>query len=98
MSGFFGREPSLIIGAITAALVLAVQFGVPISNDQQQAIVNFATALFILVGAGAIRQNVASPATLREAGTSLKQVTTVADPAVAASLQVVGPDAHTVSK
>jgi hypothetical protein len=98
MRGFFGKEPSLIIGTITAALVLLVQFGVDITGDQQQAILGFASALLVLVGAAVTRQNVASPATLRQAGTSLYQVATVADPALAARLIVVGDDAHKAPK
>jgi hypothetical protein len=98
MRGFFGKEPSLIIGTITAALVLLVQFGVDITGDQQQAILGFASALLVLVGAAVTRQNVASPATLRQAGTSLHQVATVADPALAARLIVVGDDAHKAPK
>jgi hypothetical protein len=97
MRGFFGKEPSLI-GTITAALVLLVQFGVDITGDQQQAILGFASALLVLVGAAVTRQNVASPATLRQAGTSLHQVATVADPALAARLIVVGDDAHKAPK
>lgn len=94
----FAKEPAFVIGAITAALVLAVQFGVPITDGQQDAIKNFATAMLVLGGAWWTRQNVASPATLRDAGTSLKQVSTVSQPDVDAQLRVVGPDATQAPK
>ena len=98
MRGLFGREPSLIIGTITAALVLAVQFGVDITDSQQQAILGFASAVLVLVGAAVTRQNVTSPATLRQAGTSMRQVAKVADPNVNAQLMVIGTEAHTAPK
>ena len=52
------NEPALIVGAITALLVLLVSFGVPISAEQKEAIVGFANAALILIGAVIIRQNV----------------------------------------
>ena len=98
MSGFFGKEPSLIIGTVTALLVLLVQFGVDITDGQQQAIIGAASAVLVLVGAAVTRQNVTSPATLRQAGTSMRQVAKVADPNVNAQLMVVGTEAHTAPK
>lgn len=98
MSGIFGKEPAMILGAVTAMLVLLVQFGVDINQDQQQAIIGVVSAVLVLVGAYVTRQNVTSPATLREAGTSMKQVAKVADPAVNARMVVVGEDAMTAPK
>lgn len=51
-------EPALIIGAVEAALVLVIAFGVPISADQKLAIVGFVSAAIALIGSVVIRQNV----------------------------------------
>jgi hypothetical protein len=92
MRGIFGREPALVIGALTAVLVLLVQFGINITDEQQKAIINVATAVLVLGGAAWTRQNVASPYTLRKGGTTIKEVEAAADPNVAVKLHLIGPD------
>lgn len=51
-------EPALIVGFISAALVLAVAFGVPISDDQTKAVIAFVTAAIPIVGAFITRSQV----------------------------------------
>lgn len=54
----FGKEPALILGFISAALVLAVGFGLKISGEQINNIMLFASAAIALFGGVAIRQQV----------------------------------------
>jgi hypothetical protein len=51
-------EPALISGLVAAALVLAVSFGAPISDDQQKAVLGFTAAALMLLQAVVTRQNV----------------------------------------
>ena len=51
-------EPALIVGVITALLILLVSFGVPISSDQREAIIGFSNAALAVIGTLVIRQNV----------------------------------------
>lgn len=55
-------EPALLTGAILAVLVagltLLTSFGVPLTQQQHDAIVAFAQAVLVLVGAWVIRQHV----------------------------------------
>lgn len=92
--GIFAKEPAMVIGVIMTFLALAAQFGIAISNDQRVAIQDFVTSLLPLLAAIFIRPNVASPSTLREAGTSLHQVTKASDPDVQARLYIEGRDAE----
>jgi hypothetical protein len=58
----FQREPTVIVGLITAAvaavLVLLVAFTVPISDDQQKAIIGVIGPVFLLVAALVTRHKV----------------------------------------
>jgi ABC-type multidrug transport system fused ATPase/permease subunit len=96
----FGKEPSAIIGGITglvtAILALLVAFKIPLTMEQQVAILGVVAAVAPFIASLVIRQNVASPATLREAGTSLAQVTAVARQDNNAKLEVTGSDAHLI--
>ncbi len=56
----FKREPALILGAIQAAIVLAVAFGVDWTIEQTGAILAFLAALTAVV----VRQSVYAPATV----------------------------------
>lgn len=42
-------EPALILGAVQAALVLVVSFGLPLSNEQMGAILALTAALLAIV-------------------------------------------------
>lgn len=61
-------EPILTVGMIgnvvMAAIAMLIAFGLPISHEQQQAIVGFASALFVLISVflPVLRQLVYSPA------------------------------------
>lgn len=46
---FIKQEPALVIGAIQAAIVLAVVFGAPINDEQKAAIIVFAAALLSVI-------------------------------------------------
>lgn len=48
------REPALLVGIATAFLVLLTEFGVPLSDGQQAAVIGFVIAL----GAVIVRQSV----------------------------------------
>lgn len=54
----FGKEPALILGFISAALILAVGFGLRISGEQINNIMLFAGAAIALFGGVVTRQNV----------------------------------------
>lgn len=62
------REPSVIIGAISAAvaavLVLVVSFGLHITDDQQSAILGVIGPVGLLIAAAVIRGRVYAPATV----------------------------------
>jgi hypothetical protein len=68
LGDLIAQEPALVVGLVTAAIALAVGFGVPISLDQQARIVAFTGAILALVGALVVRSqvvpavNVAPPA------------------------------------
>ena len=51
-------EPALIVGFISAAIMLAIAFGVPITDDQTKAVIAFVTAAIPIIGGIVIRQNV----------------------------------------
>ena len=46
------EEPALIVGVVTAVIVLLVAFGVPISEDQRAAVVGVTAAVLALFGGG----------------------------------------------
>jgi len=54
----FNREPAMILAAIQAAIVVAVVFGVDITDDQQEALLAFAGAVLSLLTGLAIRSKV----------------------------------------
>ncbi len=56
------NEPALIIGAVTAIIALAIAFGAPVTQQQQESIVGAVIALIPVVLA--IRQSVFAPATV----------------------------------
>ncbi len=56
------REPALIIGLVTAIIALAVAFGAPVTQQQQEAIIGAVIALIPVILA--IRQSVFAPATV----------------------------------
>lgn len=62
------REPSVIIGAISAAvaavLVLIVSFGLHITDDQQSAILGVIAPVGLLIASGVIRGRVYAPASV----------------------------------
>ena len=58
------KEPALITAFVTAIIVLAVTFGVPISEEQKNAILGVLSALLMLGGAVAVRNTVYSPNTV----------------------------------
>jgi len=60
-------EPAVLIGVVTSALALAVNFGLPITGVQVDAIVQFVTNLLLMGGAiFAVRQSVFAPATVEK--------------------------------
>lgn len=54
----FGKEPALILGFISAGLILAVGFGLKISGEQINNIMLFAGAAIALFGGVATRSQV----------------------------------------
>jgi len=52
------NEPAIVTGVVTAVIVLAVAFGVPISDDQKSAILGLVSAVLMLAGAGVVRGKV----------------------------------------
>ncbi len=59
----FKREPALIIGAVQAAIVLGVAFGLNLTTGQTGAILTCVTAVLALV----TRQSVVAPANVNGA-------------------------------
>jgi hypothetical protein len=91
----FGREPVAITSAIRLVLYAVIALGWARMTDTQIGAVLAAVEAVLLLVA---RQNVASPATLRDAGTSLQQVRAAAQPDIDAQLRIVGPDAAQAPK
>lgn len=88
-----GREPVAITSAIRLVLYAAIALHwVNLTDTQIGAVLAAIEAVLLLVA----RQNVASPATLRQAGTSLHEVKAAAKPDVMATLDLIGPDAPKV--
>lgn len=89
----FGREPVAITSTVRLVVYALIAFEIVQWTELQ-----IGTALAALEGVLLLvaRQNVASPATLREAGTSLHEVKSAARSDVSARLQLVGPDAQDV--
>lgn len=58
------NELALIVGAVTAAISLAIAFGAPVTNEQKEAIIAFTMALVPIVLA--IRSQVGSVATVED--------------------------------
>lgn len=52
------REPAMILAAVQAAIVLAVAFGLNVSEEQSDAIIGFVGAALALVTGLAIRSQV----------------------------------------
>lgn len=61
----FPMEPALWAGAITAAVDLAIAFGVPITPDQKIAILGIISPVIALIAAFVVRQNVTPTAKLQ---------------------------------
>lgn len=54
----FGKEPALILGFISAGIILAVGFGLKVSGEQINNIMLFAAATIALFGGVATRSQV----------------------------------------
>lgn len=55
------EEPALIVGVVTAVIVLLVAFGVPISEDQRAAVVGVTAAVLALFGGGVAVRALVTP-------------------------------------
>lgn len=73
-------EPALITGMVTAVLVLLVTFGVPISDEQQKAILGLFSAALMLSGALYVRSKVTPTAKLAPAAPAAPATPTPTDP------------------
>ena len=51
-------EPAMVIGLVTAVLVLLVAFGVPLTTEQSEAIVGVTSAVLVVLGAVLTRSKV----------------------------------------
>lgn len=91
----FGREPVAITSAIRLVIYALIAFEVVRWTELQIGAALAAIEGVLLLVA---RQNVASPHTLRQAGTSLRQVNEASRPEVQATLTLVGPDAASAPK
>ena len=83
MSNVFKLEPALILGVVSATLILLVAFGVPITEVQSQAVMGLVGAVFTL-GAAIVTRQMVTPnprVAAREDATG----TTVSGPADATS-------------
>lgn len=74
------REPVVIVNLVKAILVLAVAFGLVVSADQQNAVINFVTAAIAVagifgVGAKIERDNVTPVAAPRLPADTVVEVT-----------------------
>ena len=58
VGGLITDEPALITGLVSAILILAVAFGVPVSDDQRNAILGLFAAGTALVGSLILRSAV----------------------------------------
>jgi hypothetical protein len=58
MLSLLANEPSLVSGFVAAAIMLAVAFGVPISDTEKSAILGFVGAALAIVAAFVARSQV----------------------------------------
>ena len=62
---FFAAEPVVVIGVVTAALVLAANYGLPVGGQHGEDIKNLISAALVVLGAYAARTQVTpTPASL----------------------------------
>lgn len=69
------KDPALVVGLIRAALILAVSFGIYVTQEQQDAILMFTAALLTVVSL--VLTGVTVSKTTSNTSPSLKQGTTV---------------------
>jgi len=69
------RDPALIVGLVRAALILAISFGVAVTQDQVDSILLFVGALLAVISI--VLTQVTRLNTTPSAGPSLKQGTSV---------------------
>lgn len=58
------REPARIVGFVAALMALLVAFSVPLTDDQQKAVLAVVTATLALIQAEVTRANVYAPETV----------------------------------
>lgn len=58
MTDLIRREPAVFVGVLVALLNLLIAFGVPLTGEQREAIVAFATTALVLAGALLVRSRV----------------------------------------
>lgn len=58
MTDTIHREPAVITGVLVSLLNLLIVFGVPLTGDQKEALVAFATTVLVLAGALLVRSQV----------------------------------------
>jgi len=49
MENLWGREPALVVGAISALIALAIGFGLPVSSEQMALIMAAVTAVLSVI-------------------------------------------------
>lgn len=76
MGTVLGREPVVIIGVVQAAIVLAVSFGLHLTDTQTAAILAFTSVVLALVARTQVTPNVSVAATVTvPASTGIPQIT-----------------------
>jgi hypothetical protein len=63
----WGLEPAVIISFVVAALTLLVSFGIPIAQEQRDAIVGLVTTSLVIIGGLVTRQQVSPKAKIAAA-------------------------------
>jgi len=78
------KDPALIVGLIRAAMILLVSFGVYVSQDQQDAILMFTSALLAILSlvltAVTVSKTTSSAAPVLKQGTIVEVVTPEGQP------------------
>ena len=49
MENLWGREPALVVGAVSALIALAIGFGLPVSSEQMALIMAAVTAVLSVI-------------------------------------------------
>lgn len=74
LGDLFHLEPALVVGFTGALLGLGVAFGLPITQQQKMAILEFAGPAYLMAGALVVRKKSMPVKTMEDAGVNVQAV------------------------